>query len=782
MKYNSRGLPRSFVPRSRSSTCGPSHAHLRPVAFGLASLSFFGAEGGAWAQSATPEVNLPATSVAATKGEVKLPPVNVEATRDKGFSTGSTQGATRTDTPLRDIPQTINIVPQSLIRSQGATTLSDALRNVPGISYAAAEGGTQANQLFYLRGFPINQDIFIDGVRDLGEYNRDLFATETIEILKGPSALMFGRGSTGGVINQISKVANRAPRAEVDLSFGSFAQKRATADVNVRPNETSAVRLIGLAENSGSYRYPQGVEKYGFAPSVLKDLGSATELTLSWYYLKSRDVTDYGQPTLFSNTLGFFGFPPVSPRNYYGYANYDFAHYETNIGTARLEHEFDETLSLRQTLRWASYKRQSESTIPSLSPIDANGDPLTVDTPLSLLLVRRNHDTNRSRDNDDTALISQTEVVWKPRTGDVEHTVLAGLELAREKLDRRNYQLDADPELPGVQAPTSTTSYLSPDPYASLSYTKTLNLLSLAEGDTAALYLQDQLALSEEWKALFGVRWERFKADARTEALTATPTSTPVGPFERTDRMLSGRAGLTWQPSRTQSYYVSWGNSYNPSGELGVYGGTANTSLSPSNEDLAPEKNRNIEVRAQWNLAPGLQLRTAIFRTEKTNGRLQDVDTGFTVLAGKRRVDGIEADLTGRVTRDWDVYASVAVMDGKIVTGSPNVQGNTPLGVARLAGSVWSVYRLGYGWEIGGGVRGQTGTWLTDTNVPGSRIPAYAILDATFAYVTDRYEVRLNLYNLTDKRYFIGGYQNAPNRVLPGVPLSGAVTFRYNFF
>lgn len=765
MEHPTRAPARALAASSENDAA--SRARLRPAALGLASLSLFGAEGGAWAQSATPEV--------------KLPEVKVEESKDKGFSTESTSAATRTNTPLRDIPQLINIVPQSLIRSQGATTLTDALRNVPGISYAAAEGGTQANQLFYLRGFPINQDIFLDGVRDLGEYNRDLFATESIEVLKGPSALIFGRGSTGGVINQTSKVANRAPLREVDVTLGSFAQKRATADMNLVTSDASAVRLIALAENSGSYRYPQGVEKYGFAPSALFELAPSTDLTLSWYYLKEHSFTDYGQPTLFSNALGFYGFPPVSPRNYYGYANYDFAHYETNIGTARLDHEFDETLSLRETLRWASYKRQSESTIPSLSPTDANGNPVTVDTPLSLLLVRRNHDTNRSRDNDDTALISQTELVWTPRTGDVGHTVLAGLELAREKLDRRNYLLDADPLQPGVQAPTSTTPYLSPDPYSALTYTKTPNLASRAEGDTTAVYLQDQLTLSEHWKALLGVRWERFEADARTEALTSTPSAAPVGPFERTDRMLSGRAGLIWQPSRTQSYYVSWGNSYNPSGELGVYGGTANTNLNPSNEDLAPEKNENFEVGAQWELAHGMQLRTAVFRTEKTNGRLQDLDTGFTVLAGKRRVDGVEFDLTGQPTPDWDVYASLAVMDGKIVTGSPNVQGNTPLGVARVAGNLWTVYRLGYGWEIGGGVRGQTGTWLTDTNLPGSRIPAYAILDATLAYVTDRYEVRLNLYNLADEHYFIGGYQNAPNRVLPGAPFSGAVTLRYFF-
>jgi catecholate siderophore receptor len=751
----------------RVSMQGGQPLRLRPTALGLASLSLFGAEGGVFAQTLT--------------AEVTLPPMTVEGRRDPGFGADASRAGTRTDTPLRDIPQIINVVPQALIRSQNATTLQDALRNVPGISYAAAEGGTQANQVFYLRGFPLNQDIFVDGVRDPGEYNRDLFDIESIEVLKGPSALVFGRGSTGGAINQVSKVADRLPRREVSLTVGSFDQKRATADFNFQTGDAGALRLAGLVERSGSFRYPQDIEKHGVAPSFWTRLGPDTDLTLSWYYLDARDVTDYGQPTLFSNALGFFGFPPVSPRNDYGYARYDFARYQTHIGTARLEHAFSDTLSLRNTLRWASYRRRSESTIPALLATDANGDPVTVDTPVELLLVRRNHDTNRSRDNDDTALVDQAELVWRPRTASIGHTVLAGLELARERLDRRNFALDADPATPGVQAPTSTTPYLSPDPGTVLSYTKTPNLAARANGDTVAVYLQDQLQLSPRWKALAGLRWERFAASARTEALSADPTSAPAGPFERTDRMLSGRAGLVWQPSHAQSYYVSWGNSFNPSGELGVYGGTAQTNLNVASEALAPERNRNVEIGAQWTLVRGLDLRAALFRTEKTNARMADRDTGVTVLAGKRRVDGVEVDLFGSLTPRWDVYGGIAVMDGEIVKGPAKVQGNVPLGVARVTGNVWTVYRLGGGWEVGGGMRGQSGTWLTDTNVPGSRIPAYALLDGTVAYVADRYEVRLNVYNVADRQYFIGGYNNSPNRVLPGAPLSASLTLRYDF-
>jgi catecholate siderophore receptor len=743
----------------------------RPLAAAIAVL--FAAPQAAAAQStgATPS----------TAAETALPEVRVQsAPEGSNFRTDTSRTGTRTDTPLRDIPQFINTVPESLIRSQNATSLQQALRNVPGISYGAAEGGTQANQVFFLRGFPINQDIFIDGVRDLGEYNRDLFATEAVEVLKGPSALMFGRGSTGGVINQVSKLANASERREVGLTLGTYNQKRATADLNFRTGDSSAVRLIALAEDSDSYRYERDVRKLGFAPSLWVNVGKATDITLSYYYLNAKDITDYGQPTLFTNALGFFGFPPVSPRKYYGFANHDYADYHTHIATLRIEHRFSNDLSLRNTLRWANYKRESESTIPSLFATDANGVPLTRSTPVDLILVNRAHDGNRARDNDDTALINQTEVVWNVSTGSVQHTVLGGIELAHEKLDRRNYILDANQTLAGTQNPTSVTPLLNPNPFTQLFYTKTPNLDAIAEADTAAVYLQDQIQFSPQWKALLGIRYEHFKSDARTVQASAI-SGAPAGPFSRTDDMVSGRAGLIWQPAKAQSYYISWGNSYNPSGELGTYGGTAATQLTATNQNLDPEKNRNYEVGAQWDVLTGLQLRAALFRTEKTNARIPDPLTGVTVLEGKRRVDGVEFEAAGSITPKWDLYSGIAFMDGEIVRGPANVQGNTPLGVADVTGNVWTVYRLGGGWEIGGGARGQKGTWLTDTNLPGSTIPSYVVFDATVAYVQQKYEIRLNLYNLADKTYYIGGYNNSPSRVLPGEPRSASLTLRYNF-
>jgi catecholate siderophore receptor len=793
-----------FDFRQQSAAPG-RRAQLSPAAVGIASLSLFGAEGGAYAQT--------------TAAEQTLPEVRVEEGTDTGFRTDSTRSATRTDTPLRDIPQFINIVPQSVMRSQNASTLQEALRNVPGISYAAPEGGTQVNQVFFLRGFPIFDNLFIDGVRDLGEYNRDVFATDSVEVLKGPSALMFGRGNPGGLINQIPKYADRLERREVALTYGSYDQKRLTADLNVRTGESSALRLVALGEDSGNFRYPQGVEKYGFAPSFWMNIGNATDITLSYYYLNERSVTDYGQPTLFINQGkgSFLGFSNVSPRTYYGFANNDFSNYQTSIATAKIEHQFSNTLSLRNVTRWATYKRQMEATITEgIRPLDANGNPVTAATPLSLIQVTRNHDTNRSRDNDDDALINQTEVTWNTTTGTIKHTVLGGLELGRERLDRQNNQLDANPALAGVQAPSVISPLLDPNPNDPLSYIKNPNQIAQAEGDTIAVYAQDQIQFTEQWKALVGMRYEHYKAKAQTIGLA--PGVASAGPFSRTDNMLSGRAGLIWQPTRTQSYYVSWGNSYNPSGQLdvgdspfaGAGGTTAQTNLNAINQNLEPEKNENVEVGAQWDIG-GVQVRSAVFRNEKTNARQLDSTGTTTVLGGKRRVDGIEFEASGSITRNWDLFSGIVFMRGKIISSSPfgaltntngtptgpitdvaafcalpttncvNVNGNTPAEVPKVAGTLWTIYRLGGGWEVGGGARGQQGAWLTDRNDPGTKIPGYIVFDATTAYVQKQYEVRVNVYNLLDKFYYIGGYNNRPDRVLPGQPRVASLTVRYNF-
>lgn len=711
------------------------------------------------------------------KKETVLPEVRVKSSVDRDYKMDASTTATRTETPLRDIPQFVNTVSEGLLRAQNATSLQEALRNVPGVSYAAGETGTQANQVFYLRGFPAGGDLFIDGVRDLGEYNRDAFATESVEVLKGPSALIFGRGATGGVINQASKQPGIVERQEVALTLGTFDKHRLTADWNANLGKDTAVRLVGLLEDSGAYRFPQDVKRVGLAPSVRFGIGNPVDITLSYYYLQTEDVTDYGQPMLTPAFTGDgrFRVPPVSPEKYYGYANHDYANHTTRIFTGKVEWRIDRNVTLRNVTRFAKYERSVEATISTLAGTDMNGNPVTPSTPLELLRVTRNHDSGRTRDNDDDAFVNQTDVTWRLQAGNTKHIVLTGMEVARERLDRMNFTLDANPGQAGAQAPTSFTSLLDPDPSTVLSYTKTPNVRAAAEGRTWASYVQDQVEFTEHWKALLGLRYDWYHTEARTEnVLTGAATT---GPFERTDRMWSYRAGLIYQPSLNQSYYVSVGNSYNPSGELGVYGQNG-TNLNPVNQALAPEKNVGYEVGATWDFpGNGMQLRAALFRNEKSNARKLEED-GSTLLTGKRRVDGVELQLAGYILPNWEIYSGIAFMNGKIVSAAVN-QGKVPLGVADVAGNVWTVYKLGGGWEVGGGVRGSSGFWLNDGNT--GEVPAAAIVDLTAAWVRAHYEIRLNVTNAADKTYYVGGYQNNPNRVIPGEPRTYAVQLRYLF-
>jgi len=709
-------------------------------------------------------------ALAQTRPEPTLPDVNVQGDKESGLKTESTRTATRIDTPLRDIAQSIDIVPQELIRSQNITTLSDALRNVTGITLTAPEGGTQNQTNFWLRGFPAGGDIFLDTLRDVGEYNRDLFNIESVEVLKGPASLLFGRGSAGGVINQTSKLPSLRRQTEVAATFGSYEQRRVTVDSNVVVGDRAALRVNAMLEDSGSYRDVVETHKGGIAPTLRLGIGTGTDIVLAYYYLKDHTVTDYGQPTL---GLPFnFAMPPVSVHNYYGFGRYDYTHLETQFATFVVEHRFSEALSISNRLRWGNYKRNMEATISQLLT-DGAGKPVTADTPLDQMIAVRNH--SKSRDNDDTVLINQTELAWRVTTGAVKHTVLGGMELADEKLDRWNYTWTNA---------ILGTSYVDPDTQSLLSYTKTPLTQTDTEGKTLAFYVQDQLELTQQLKAILGVRWERYKASYDTvSSLTGLPSGTPPS-AARTDNMTSGRAGLIWQPSERQSYYLSWGNSYNPSGELGAYGATG-TNLTAANLYIDPEKNQIYEVGAQWDVLSGLQIRGAIFRNEKTNGRVTDPALGTSVQIGKRRVDGVELEATGLIGRNLQIYSGIAYMDGKVLGGgSLNPDGTTTLSgkemtIPKWSGNVWTIYDFGHGWQAGGGFQATSWRWADELN--RGKIPGYALVNAMVAYIQPQWDVQLNFNNILDKKYYVAGYQNNPTFVIPGAPYMMSLSGRYRF-
>ena len=531
---------------------------------------------------------------------------------------------------------------------------------------------------------------------------------------------------------------------------------------------------MALGEYFDTYRDTIENNQLGVAPSLRFGIGTQTDITLAYYYLKTKSVTDYGQPTLtnIDNRP-----PPVGLNKYYGLANYDYSNWDTNWATFKIDHRFSSSLSLRNQLRWSNFKRDMEATIGVLNKtVDAVGNKVTATTPVERLLVTQTH--NKARDNDDTVLINQTDLTWNVATGAIKHTVLGGMEFSSEELDRQNYTF-IDPAT--GKAPTATTLLLHPDPYAFVNYTKTPNQRSIAEADTVALYLQDQLQLSQQWKALLGVRWDRLDSTVQTQNALTGVIVNGGGPFSRTDDMWSGRAGLIWQPTDAQSYYISGGNSYNPSGQLGVYGANG-TNLTATNDDLEPEENRIYEVGSQWDFNPGVSLRAAAFRNEKINQRIPPSRARIfhRYLAGSAVSMASSPALAGSLTPNWDIYGAFAWLHGEIVKSNvPATEGKEPDGTPYTSGNVWTIYRLGGGWEIGGGAFASAGWYLNDANT--ARVPSYIRLDATIAYVRPKYEIRLNIINLTDEVYYVGGYENSGNRVIAGQPLTALVTGTYRF-
>ena len=358
----------------------------RPLAVAIALV--FSCPGWVAAQSepvvvaqSTPSTPPPSTPAPSTPAPSTLPEVKAQATPDDmNFRTDATRSSTRTETPLRDIPQFINIVPQSLIRSQNATTLQDALRNVPGISYAAAEGGTQANQVFPARLSAECQDIFIDGVRDLGEYNRDLFATESVEVLEGLVGADV-RPRLDRRPHQPDQQGRRPAGAEGSRRHARLVRPEARHRRPELPDWRQAVRCasLGSARTRAATAIRRTSNKLGFAPSFWFNVGNGDRHHAVLLLPEASDVTDYGQPTLFTATTGFFGFPPVSPQVYYGFANHDYADHETHIATFTLDHQFnDDAEPAQHAALCANYKRNLESTIAQgVNATDANGAAVT---------------------------------------------------------------------------------------------------------------------------------------------------------------------------------------------------------------------------------------------------------------------------------------------------------------------------------------------------------------------------------------------------------------------
>jgi catecholate siderophore receptor len=654
--------------------------------------------------------------------------------------------------PLRDTPQSITVVPHEVMEDQGVTTLRDALRNVAGISIAAGEGGSQGDNLT-LRGFTARNDIFLDGMRDFGSYYRDPFNLESIEVLKGPSSIMFGRGSTGGVINQVSKMPGLTSFSAGTLAFGNDRTRRATADVqtplpDLGPNAALRFNLMGH-ESKLAGREVGVTRRFGFAPTLALGLGTPTRLTFSYFHQSEDDIPDYGIPWLFN------GPAPVSRSNYYGFKENNFLKTDVDIVTVKMEHDFSEALTIRDQLRYGHYTRDAQITEARIA-----GTP-TPATPLTEINVIRNQIV---ADSVETFLQNQLDVTARFSTGFIRHTLVAGVEAGRETSDPTRATFTG---VPG-------TSLLTPDEGQLFSGNSTITSRINTTATSIAGYAIDTLKLGEKWELIGGFRWDRFSASYEQSV-------PPGSAFDRVDRMLSWRGALVYKPMPDGSVYFGYGTSFNPSAET--------LALSAANADIPPEKNKTFEVGSKWDLfSKNLALRAALFRTEKTNAREPDPNNPLlNVLSGEQRVDGFELETAGRLTDRWKIFSGYAFMKSKLVSSVffPTAVGAQLANVPKNTFNLWTTYAFPWGFEVGAG--GQyVASRTASTTVPVDpatglmkEVPGYWTVDAMAEYyLSERIAIQLNLYNLTDKYY---DDQIHPAHIVPGAGRSALLTMRFRF-
>ena len=669
----------------------------------------------------------PSLALAAETGQT-LETVTVEGeapVRDTYKTETTSIGKTKQQ--LRDIPQSITVVNQQLMQDQGVATLKDALRNVPGITFAAGEGGRSGDQVV-IRGFSAATDTYRDGMRDIGQYNRDAFNDEKVEVLKGASSMLFGRGSTGGVVNQVSKSPYLGSKLEGDLTIGTNDYQRVTADINQMTGDHSAVRLNLMDTHDGSDRGAAKNERWGIAPSVAFGLGEPTTVVLSYMHQEENNVPDYGVPynSVTRQPLS------VDRSKFYGFDS-DYEKTSADIVTAKVTHDFGNGTELSNQLRYNRFWRDVSPTAPRLASSDTSATGL----------MRR---SKPMRDGVDQSVNNQTDLTTRFATGDIRHTLLTGLELTYELSDTSRYALLNTLPTTTIGNPVSSTAYNAAR-YRS-SNTK-------FQASDIALYGMDTIELTRQWKAVLGARFDRFEGDYNVRGFNSNGSVNSSNTYDlsRTDNVWSWRSGLIWQPDMAQSYYFSYGTSFNPSGET--------YSLDKATAKVDPEKNRNIELGAKWDLLDGdASLRAALFRIEKTNERNTDPDdTTLVTLSGKRHTNGIELEGSGRLTERWEIFAGVTFMDSKIDKAAPGLNSTTgkmPRYTPRATGNIWTTYKFTD--QITGGI-GATYVgkrYANETNT--LYLPSYTVANAMLSYETKHYRLQLNLNNLGNKTYYDGAY------------------------
>jgi catecholate siderophore receptor len=702
----------------------------------------------------------PAAALAAEAADARADaPASLEGVTVTASSGGYARvnGLSKLPADPMDIPQSVTVLNRNLLQSQGVTSLSDALKNVPGVTIGAAEGGQIGNNI-NLNGFAARTDIFMDGFRDRGQYYRDTFALESVEVLMGPSSMLFGRGSTGGAINQVSKRAGLMPSASAGLSVTSNGLTRGVADLNAPLSDGAAFRISLMGqEGSASTRLQTTVEDYGAAPTYSWGVGADTEATVSGLIQHNRDRPDYGQPPLNGEPA------KVGHDTVYGYSS-DRTIQDIKAVSGEVKHRFAGGLTLRDQLQFNGVDTDAIETAPqgiglvgpagytALSPAGVSSLPLS-----ALFVQLQSHD----RVIHDRSLFNQAEASGAFTIRGLRNEWLVGTEFGHD--DYSNQALTRTGACNGVALKTGftgCTTLLSPGYPSSPVTTEVAGNLAGGKADTAAGYVSDTLTLISQLKLVGGVRYDDYSATVTNSINAAnTPGSTAFARVSQTVGYTSVRGGVIFQPTKAQSYYASYSTSFNPSLEQL----TSTTGLS---RPLPPEDNVAYELGGKWDVRDRLDLTAAVFQITQYNSRSQNADNTYTPN-GTIRVQGVRLGASGKVTRRLSVFGGYSHLDAKIIDAvAPGAQGKVPLNTAKDSATLWTTYDASHGVEVGGGAIYLGKRFLNNTNTVS--VPGYTRWDATVAWRQPRYEVRLNLFNLTGARYYDALIPSDGGRAVPG--------------
>lgn len=743
---------------------------LTPIAAAL--VAVFAAPVAGHAQQTSSPAAAPANAAAPSSS---LKEVVVEGKRDD-FNTATT-ALTKLPADLHDVPQSVVVVNKALLQSQGATSLSDALRNVAGITLGGAEGGQIGNNI-NLNGFSARTDIYLDGFRDRAQYYRDTFAMDEIDVLMGPSSMLFGRGSTGGIINQVTKKANLKESTEVSASVTTNGLVRTTVDHNQPLSDTSAFRISAMAQDgAASTRNQTNVQDFGLAASYVTGLGTSTEITLSALIQHNHDQPDYGLPPLNGHPVS------VDRDTAYG-LNSDRTDQDVVSLNAGIKHKLTPDFTIRNQTQFNYVHTNAVETAPNtIGTVSGAGFTALTGAasslPLSSLYVRaQSHD----RDIHDYSIFNQTELTGKITALGFKHDLVVGLEVGHDGYDNQAYYRNGSCNgvaLTGAATPTS--GYADCIPVVSAAYSAAgSGVVSQAgnrqggSANTIATYFGDTLELSKQFKLVGGLRYDRYIASI-TNSINSGNTpkaanNTNLASANQTVNFLSVRAGGIWQPSEAQSYYLSYGTSFNPS--LEQLTGTA------GQNNLDPEKNRSYELGGKWDVAENLALNAAAFQITKQNARTL-VSTGVYELSGNVRVKGARAGATGRINKQWQVAAGYTYLDAQVLSGaaSDTAVGKIPTNTPKHTLTTWTTYDVMPHWQVGGGATYMSQRYANATNTV--QVGGYTRWDATVAYTQKQYDVRFNLFNLTNKMYYDALIQSDGGRSVPGTGRTGMISVNY---